>query len=187
MTHKADANAAAEGSAPLEPPPEYTPSQEPLYPPNTGYNPEFINYASPRTPPQAPHTGDVPQPSSPLSPQHAYIPIPNGGYEVYVRQERTPLLHPQLQRERQFPRAALFFLAGCFFPFFWFLGICYTCSSNRYEVFWGKLNFFMAFMSLVASLIFTVVVIADPDHVGDGWGIGLPYILFGVTKVVFLD
>ncbi|ORZ14782.1 hypothetical protein BCR42DRAFT_492571 [Absidia repens] len=71
--------------------------------------------------------------------------------------ERTALLNGVLERERQFPIAALFFLFGWFCPPLWFIGMCCGGSSNRYENWWGKVNFIMAMATILTSIIYSIV------------------------------
>ncbi|KAI8340549.1 hypothetical protein BC941DRAFT_417542 [Chlamydoabsidia padenii] len=75
--------------------------------------------------------------------------------------ERTALLNRVSETERHFPLAALFFIFGWFFPPLWFLGACCCAGSmNRYENWWGKLNFIMAMATLISSIIYSIIVLS---------------------------
>ncbi|KAL1926867.1 hypothetical protein VTP01DRAFT_5197 [Rhizomucor pusillus] len=97
------------------------------------------------------------------------INIPSPRPAVYSQQ---PLIYRRSHRyttDRSFPIAALFFLFGWFCPPLWVLGAC-CCSGSRnpYESWWGKVNFIMAVMFILSSIIYSMIAIT----VGD-WTVGL--------------
>ncbi|SAM08247.1 hypothetical protein [Absidia glauca] len=163
----------------LPPPPSYDESSD------QAYNPRY----SPRLTEEAPAPSDS-SPTSQLypsahkqqpqqeqqhfhsgqhsnrSPRHHTIIItsasPSGGLD-----ERTALLNGMVEYERQFPLAALFFIFGWyvamkkFFPPLWFFGACCCAGSpNRYEDWWGKMNFIMAMATLITSMVYSIIVVS---------------------------
>lgn len=61
-----------------------------------------------------------------------------------------------------------------FCPPLWVLGACCCSGShNRYEAWWGKVNFIMAVMFIVSSIIYSMIAVTMGD-----WMVGLRILSF---------
>ncbi|CAO3590954.1 unnamed protein product [Absidia cylindrospora] len=134
--------------------PQSSPSQEPTAPVIEASSPVGLYPSSQPAPKQKQQ--QQPYHYGPRSPRHHAI-IITSTVSQQGQDESTALLNGVIERERQFPIAALFFLFGWFCPPLWFIGMCCGGSSNRYENWWGKVNFIMAMATLLTSIIYSIV------------------------------
>ncbi|KAI8364640.1 uncharacterized protein BYT42DRAFT_589912 [Radiomyces spectabilis] len=170
--------------------PPSSPQQQYLPPPSAPLSP----HAQPLLYPEIPQSPS-PQPFQPQpynTPSHQYQSSPNVRYSSvppqpyppqnyqtipmpstpYGRHEARPLLvRRPSENERRFPLAALFFLFGWFLPILWIFGACCCAGSrNRYEAWWGKLNFIMVMMLIVSTIVYSMIAVAVDD-----WSFGMQY------------
>ncbi|KAI8356770.1 hypothetical protein EDC96DRAFT_545946 [Choanephora cucurbitarum] len=122
-------NLKPNNTPPLLPPPPYTEIDIPSHHATT----------TPLLPPSAPSA--PPPPSAPLAPS---VPQP---YYLFIRSQRGT---------RHFPVNAAFFVLGCLFPPLWFFSCCCWNDNDRYERAWQKLNRWMAILSLISFILFTI-------------------------------
>ncbi|KAI9283199.1 hypothetical protein BY458DRAFT_495742 [Sporodiniella umbellata] len=125
-----------------QPPPPYQETENPQpssssFYPQAGY--QNTGYPQPQPPPQ---------PQQPQQPRYQTVQLP---LPVQAR-----------QNNRQFPLAAIFFLFGWFCPPLWILGACCCAGSrDKYEAWWGKVNFMMSILLIVTSLFFSFAMARD--------------------------
>ncbi|KAG0163646.1 hypothetical protein DFQ30_011239 [Apophysomyces sp. BC1015] len=161
------------------PPPPYCESE------NSAYNPSYL-HSSRVTPLYPSYPAQPLEPSAPPSPQQATLypqlpspqphsppPLPPQNYtryqtvvmpdNTYYRIRQQPLILRNFD-DRRFPMAALFFLFGWLCPLLWVMGACCCAGSrNRYEAWWGKVNFFMAIVLILSSIVYSMVAITMGD------------------------
>ncbi|KAF7725534.1 hypothetical protein EC973_009564 [Apophysomyces ossiformis] len=178
------------------PPPPYTESE------NTAYNPAYLhsNRATPSYPSYSTQTHEPSAPPSPQQHQSLYPQLPSPSQRhipqspptqaqvsphqystyqtvlipdnTYYRIRQQPLILRDFD-DRRFPMAALFFLFGWLCPLLWVMGACCCAGSrNRYEAWWGKVNFFMAVVLILSSIVYSMVAIAVGDWNYLFWKLG---------------
>ncbi|KAI8979577.1 hypothetical protein BDF20DRAFT_819905 [Mycotypha africana] len=157
------------------PPPAY--EEAPAFNPNYPAQSSSIAYPSPHFNshynlyPQAPPSGPVshvqyqrhnyhPQQQQYHTYQAIEIPYPVG----YSNQQALLRLR---EENRRFPLAALLFLFGWFCPPLWIIGACCCAGSNNsYEAFWGKVNFTMAMILIISSIVYSAFAMSEYNIIG---------------------